>query len=91
MEAVSFETISMDFIFALPGQTFEDLKWDIDMAFSLGANHVAIYPFIDFTFTDSTVTPMPVGNDHILPVAIGAAAAVIATAAILWIILRRKK
>lgn len=40
---------------------------------------------------DSTVTPMPVGNDHILPVAIGAAAAVIATAAILWIILRRKK
>lgn len=58
LEAVSFETISMDFIFALPGQTFEDLKWDIDMAFSLGANHVAIYPFIDFTFTDSTVTPM---------------------------------
>lgn len=49
----------MDFIFALPGQTYEDLKSDIDMAFSLGANHIAIYPFIDFTFTESTVTVMP--------------------------------
>lgn len=56
---VPFETVSMDFIFALPGQTFDDLRADIDTAFSLGANHVAIYPFIDFTFTDSTVTEMP--------------------------------
>ena len=59
LEKVSFETISMDFIFALPGQTYEELKSDIDMAFSLGANHIAIYPFIDFTFTESTVTVMP--------------------------------
>ena len=55
---VPFETVSMDFIFALPEQTYEDLKRDIDEAFKLGANHVAIYPFIDFTFTDSTVTVM---------------------------------
>ena len=41
------------------GQTFEDLRADIDAAFSLGANHVAIYPFIDFTFTDSSVAAMP--------------------------------
>lgn len=53
-----FETVSMDFIFALPGQTYEDLKQDIEMAFSGGANHVAIYPFIDFSFTDSTVPVM---------------------------------
>lgn len=59
LEKVPFETVSMDFIFALPGQTYEDLKQDIDTAFSLGANHIAIYPFIDFTFTDSPVTPMP--------------------------------
>ena len=59
LNAVSFETVSMDFIFALPGQTFEDLKSDIDKAFSLGANHVAIYPFIDFTFTDSPTKAMP--------------------------------
>lgn len=59
LSAVPFETVSMDFIFALPDQTFEDLKTDIDTAFSIGANHVAIYPFIDFTFTKSTVKAMP--------------------------------
>lgn len=56
---VSFETVSMDFIFALPTQTFDDLKNDIDTAFQNGANHVAIYPLIDFTFTSSAITPMP--------------------------------
>ncbi len=56
---VPFETVSMDFIFALPGQTFEDLKSDIETAFAAGANHVAIYPFIDFTFTPSRVRAMP--------------------------------
>ncbi len=58
LKAVSFETVSMDFIFALPGQTFEDLKSDIDTAFANGANHIAIYPFIDFTFTESPVRTM---------------------------------
>lgn len=55
---VPFETVSMDFIFALPGQTFHDLRSDIDAAFQSGANHVAIYPFIDFSFTDSAVPAM---------------------------------
>ena len=55
---IPFETVSMDFIFALPGQTFEDLKADIAAAVQTGANHVAIYPFIDFTFTPSTVPAM---------------------------------
>lgn len=59
LTAVAFETVSMDFIFALPEQTYDDLKSDIDKAFSLGANHVAIYPFIDFTFTESPVSAMP--------------------------------
>ena len=58
LSEVHFETVSMDFIFALPEQTFEDLREDIDAAFSVGANHVAIYPFIDFTFTDSGVGTM---------------------------------
>lgn len=58
LSAVPFETVSMDFIFALPTQTFEDLKADIDTAFQCGANHIAIYPFIDFTFTKSTVPAM---------------------------------
>ncbi len=55
---VHFDTVSMDFIFALPGQTSEDLKYDINTAFSCGANHIAIYPFIDFTFTSSPVSAM---------------------------------
>ncbi len=59
LSEVPFETVSMDFIFALPGQTFEDIKSDIDKAFESGANHVAIYPFIDFTFTKSPVKAMP--------------------------------
>lgn len=58
LEKVPFETVSMDFIFALPGQTFEDVRRDIDTAFANGANHIAVYPFIDFTFTDSTVKSM---------------------------------
>ena len=59
LAAVPFETVSMDFIFALPEQTYNDLKSDIDTAFSLGANHIAIYPFIDFTFTKSPIVAMP--------------------------------
>lgn len=58
LKSVKFETVSMDFIFALPGQTFKDLKRDIDLAFASGANHIAVYPFIDFTFTESKVPPM---------------------------------
>ncbi len=63
---VTFETVSMDFIFALPEQTFEDLKGDIDTAFAKGANHIAIYPFIDFTFTKSTVSAMSKKKKHLL-------------------------
>lgn len=59
LSQVPFETVSMDFIFALPSQTFEDLRADIDCAFRHGANHVAIYPFIDFTFTTSKVSALP--------------------------------
>lgn len=55
---VPFDTVSMDLIFALPEQTFDDLKADVDLAFNSGANHVAIYPFIDFSFTASTVNAM---------------------------------
>ena len=45
LAAVPFETVSMDFIFALPGQTYDDLKSDIDKAFSLGKPccHIPVY------------------------------------------------
>lgn len=59
LKAVPFETVSMDLIFALPGQTFEDLKADVDTAFLSGANYIAIYPLIVFTFTRADLPPMP--------------------------------
>lgn len=58
LAAVPFQTVSMDFIFALPGQTFEDLRADVEAAFAHGANHIAIYPFIDFTCTASPLPAM---------------------------------
>ncbi len=58
LAAVPFETVSMDFIFALPEQSKDDLIEDIETAFRIGANHIAVYPFIDFTFTKSKVRAM---------------------------------
>lgn len=58
LNAVKFETVSMDLIFALPGQTLAEITGDINVAFSNGANHVAVYPFIDFSFTESALDPM---------------------------------
>ena len=36
LSQVKFETVSMDFIFALPNQTYQDLKTDMELAFSHG-------------------------------------------------------
>lgn len=58
LSKVPFETVSMDFIFALPDQTIDLLKADIEFAFSHGANHIAVYPFIDFTFTNQNFPRM---------------------------------
>lgn len=55
LKAVSFETVSMDFIFSLPNQTISDIKRDIETAFAIGANHVALYPFIQFDFTKNKI------------------------------------
>ncbi len=64
LAAVPFETVSMDFIFALPGQKFEHIRQDLDTAFAHGANHVAVYPFIEFAFTGSPVHAMPGAAKH---------------------------
>ncbi len=58
LDKIKFETVSMDFIFALPNQTLDDLIKDIETAFMIGANHFAMYPFIDFNFTPSNVKAM---------------------------------
>ena len=59
LRQVPFDTVSMDLIFALPGQTIEQLKQDAETAFQHGANHVALYPFIEFSFVKSQLSPMP--------------------------------
>jgi len=59
LKQVPFETVAMDFIFALPGQTVESITQDIDMALSKGANHIALYPFIDFTYTKRSFPKVP--------------------------------
>lgn len=59
LRAVPFETVAMDFIFGLPGQTIESIKSDIETAFANGANHIALYPFIDFTYTRRSFEKMP--------------------------------
>lgn len=58
IQAVPFDTVAMDFIFALEGQTFDSVKYDIDAAFAGGANHIALYPFIDFAFAKSSIRKM---------------------------------
>jgi len=55
---VPFDTVAMDFIFALEGQTFDSVKSDIDTAFANGANHIALYPFIDFALVKSGIRKM---------------------------------
>lgn len=62
LEAVPFETVSMDFIFALPGQGVEDLIRDVETAFSIGANHVAVYPFIPFACAQPPAMAMEKGE-----------------------------
>lgn len=64
LSKVHFETVSMDFIFALPDQNIDDLKKDIETAFSNGANHIAIYPFIDFTFAKNKFTSLTKDEKH---------------------------
>lgn len=58
LRKVPFETVSIDLIFAIPGQTAENLKQDISFAFENGANQIAIYPFIDFAFSNNSMLPM---------------------------------
>ena len=66
LSKVPFETVSMDFIFALPRQTIDLLKADIELAFRRGANHIALYPFIDFTFTQRKFPKMKEAQKKVL-------------------------
>lgn len=41
--AQAFDTFNLDLMYALPGQTLDDLRADLDTALSLGPKHLSIY------------------------------------------------
>ena len=45
LKEAAFETVSLAFAFAQPGQTSQQLQCSVDIAFSSGVNHIAIRPF----------------------------------------------
>jgi oxygen-independent coproporphyrinogen-3 oxidase len=48
-----FKSVNVDLMFALPGQTVSDVRFDLQKAIDCGVNQVTVYPL--FTFPYSTV------------------------------------
>ena len=46
-----FASVNVDLMFALPGQTVNDVTADLDRAAQLGANQVTTYPLFTFPYT----------------------------------------
>ena len=46
-----FKCVNADFIFALPGQTYQDVKEAGEMLVNMGVNQVAAYPLFRFPYT----------------------------------------
>ena len=49
--AAGFDTVNLDLMFALPGQTTEEVLADLDTAFDLGAEQVTLYPLFTFPYS----------------------------------------
>ena len=49
--AAGFDTVNLDLMFALPGQTTEEALTDLDTAVSLGAEQVTLYPLFTFPYS----------------------------------------
>ncbi len=43
---IGFDNINIDLIYAIPGESLENLEYDIDMFLSLGINHISTYSLI---------------------------------------------
>lgn len=56
--AAGFNTIDVDLIFGIEGQTKEDLENDFTTAFKSGATQVSTYPFIDFSYANNKSKPL---------------------------------
>ncbi|MGL5616777.1 MAG: coproporphyrinogen-III oxidase family protein [Sarcina sp.] len=53
-----FDTIDVDLIFGIKGQTVKSLENDFKIAFANGATQVSTYPFIDFSYADNKSKPL---------------------------------
>ena len=53
-----FQTIDVDLIFGIPGQTEEDLQRDFRIAAETGATQISTYPFIDFSYARNRNKPL---------------------------------
>ena len=49
--AAGFESVNLDLMFALPGQTTKEALADLDTAISLGAEQVTLYPLFTFPYS----------------------------------------
>ena len=58
IKEVGFETIDVDLIFGIPGQSIDNLKEDVKLAFELGATQISTYPFIDFSYATNKRKPL---------------------------------
>lgn len=46
-----FASVNVDLMFALPGQTVDDVAGDLDLAAELGADQITTYPLFTFPYT----------------------------------------
>lgn len=51
LAGAGFASVNADIMFALPGQTIDDLIADLDHAAELGANQITTYPLFTFPYT----------------------------------------
>jgi oxygen-independent coproporphyrinogen-3 oxidase len=49
--AAGFDSVNLDLIFALPGQTTDETLADLDRALGLGAEQVTLYPLFTFPYS----------------------------------------
>lgn len=67
VRAAGFATVDVDLIFAIPGQTAESLRQDLQTAFEAGATQVSTYPFIDFSYATNRCQPLdPIAKRQLL-------------------------
>lgn len=53
-----FKAVDVDLIFAIPGQSCQDLVTDFKLAADYGATQISTYPYIDFSYANNKYKPL---------------------------------